>query len=330
MPLALLLVVQLCPTVLGSKTRNDFKTTVAINGTCNTTMLKITEHFTALEYCLMKCNGSPKLEDAPDEKLCNLAPFGTEENVKFTGKCTYGTCRPPGKKEYPVCFGYETMDIKGEEVAMVCRDSCFNSDHRLSEINLPNGQKCVKTASSSFWSIFKGTTVGVCVNGTCTEKQLSEDTCGREVLTVTSRVNIDASCTLTCKNGTTKMLENGAQCVFRFTVKRTWPWFWRWTKRVKEIGICSNGQCAQREPYKPPIYNRTKVCNATDILIHSNLTVASDCRADCSRGTAENRTDYIYCLWQYIRGTYLDFFSIGYCLSGVCERLENYTVVVER
>uniref|UniRef100_V5H829 Putative secreted protein n=2 Tax=Ixodes ricinus TaxID=34613 RepID=V5H829_IXORI len=329
MPLTLLLIVQLCTTVLGSKTDDDFKTTVPINGTCNATVLKVRKNFTVLEYCLMTCKGSLNLEDAPDERLCNLAAFGTEENVKYTGKCNYGSCRPPGKTKYPVCFGYETMDIEGEEIAKVCHDSCFSSDHQLSEINLPNGQKCV-VPSSYFRSIFKGPKVGICVNGTCKEKKLSEDTCGRKVLTVSSRINIDASCTLECKNDTTKRLKDGTQCVFRSTVKRRWPWFWRWTTQVNEIGICLNGKCARRKPYKPPEHNTTKGCNATDILIHSNLTVASDCRAGCSHGTVENRTDYIHCLWQYIRGTYLDFFSIGSCLSGICQRLENYTVVVER
>ncbi|XP_029829257.2 uncharacterized protein LOC115314350 [Ixodes scapularis] len=329
MRLALLLVAQLCTTVHGSKTRNDFKTTVPINGTCNATMLKVTENFAVLEYCLMDCEGSSDWEYAPDQRLCNVAEFGTEENVKFTGKCVTGSCESPDKQEYPACSGYRTMDIQGEEIATVCREVCFSSEDEVSDTNLPNGQKCV-VPRSFFLSIFKGPTVGMCENGTCIEKHPTEDACGRKVLTVNSGVNIDTSCTLTCKNGTTKIVENGTQCVFQSRGKRLWPRFWRSTVLVKEIGVCFNGQCVQREPYKPPEQMHTKGCKATDILIHPNLTVASNCRAECSGGTFENRTDSIYCLWEYIRRTHHDFFSIGSCLSGICEEQENYAVVVQR
>ncbi|XP_040066545.1 uncharacterized protein LOC120840204 [Ixodes scapularis] len=329
MRLALLLVVQLCTIVHGSTTRDDFKTTVPINATCNTSMLKVTKDFSVLEYCLVKCEGFSNLKDAPDQRLCNVAPFGTEEYVKYTGKCESGSCQPPDNEEYPACSGYRTMDIQGEEIATECRQACSSSEYEISDTNLPNGQKCV-IPRSFFRSIFKGPEVGMCENGTCTETHPTEDTCGRKVLTVSSEVNIDTSCTLKCKNGTTEMLKNGTQCVFRSTAKRTWPWFWRKNILVNEIGICSNGQCVQREPYKPPERKYPEGCKATNILIHANLTVASHCRADCSDGTFENRPDNIFCLWQYVREKNHDFFNIGYCLSGICEQQENYTVVVQR
>uniref|UniRef100_V5HEB8 Putative secreted protein n=2 Tax=Ixodes ricinus TaxID=34613 RepID=V5HEB8_IXORI len=330
MCLALLLLVQLCTTVLGSKTRNDFKTTVPLNGTCNASMLKVTEHFRVLEHCFMSCKESANFKDVPNERLCNVAAFGTEESVKYTGKCINGTCQPPGERKYPVCFGYETMDIKGEAIATECQDSCFNSNHQLSNMNLPDGQKCVYPKKFSFLTLFRGPTVGICKDGTCTEKRTTNETCERNVLTVSSGVNIDASCTLSCKNKTTKVLKNGTQCVLRSTIIRKWPRFWHWTRRVDVIGVCWKGQCIQRELYNASQHDSKNGCNRTDIFIHQNLTVASNCRADCSNGTVEYRKDGLLCLWQYLRKELLDFFNIGNCSNGICKFQDDYVVVVKR
>lgn len=330
MLLTLVLIVHMCSTIHGYENLRGHLIELPLNSTCTDYKVKVTKYLAVAAGCYTSCTGANETPiDYPDERLCAVTPSQTEGKipVRITGKCYNGTCMTPQRAPMPTlskpfCSPPKTTVYNGESIATECTQFCNNgSSYIRHRYNVTDGLKCKKSHR----------TVGTCQSGTCSGEYTDE--CSRKKLAVFEEVNVDESCTLTCKNGSTIPLENGTMCAFRTTgsTHSIWKWLpgFSWTKTVEEIGVCKGGKCVKQDSYQSPKH-QTHGCNGTDITIHNNLTVASPCTALCGDGKTEPRTEDILCLFQFHRDRKHDIYRIGRCHCGICEPKDNYVVLTER
>lgn len=311
---------------------------VKINATCRADKIKVTDYLEVERHCFIICEKKTtdwtekNTEDFSDERLCNFNEFEAQIPVEYTGKCVHGSCINADSiatrtKQVPACFDYNRMMYEGEEIAEVCKKSCYVNGS-IQDVNLANGEKCVYEKASKFFGLSeKVTKVGTCKDGTC-DKAVE---CQRTKLPIYPGFSVDKDCTVDC-NGTKKQLDNGTMCALRTSTSGFTLWSLFGTKSttlVDEIGNCNSGKCVKLAGYIVPPHNTTKGCNGTDVFIHQNLTVATHCQAECGDGTTERRAMNTRCLWLYRRHDHFDIFKIGYCYCGICEPLYNYVVLVD-
>uniref|UniRef100_A0A147BWH2 Putative salivary kunitz domain protein n=1 Tax=Ixodes ricinus TaxID=34613 RepID=A0A147BWH2_IXORI len=338
MLLPLVLVVQMFSTLHGDEKPSGYIRKVNINDTCSADKLRVTDYLEVEKYCFVFCGHRYPDEKKPkkfsDGRLCSY-PYEIYPKlpVENTGKCINGTCQPPESivnkmpKAHPLCKFYYTAEHEGEALAKECHQFCYLNNGTLARKPLEDGLKCVYEWSSWLWLIRPVSKVGICQNGHCIDKQ--ED-CPRRRLTVYPNFDVDEDCTLTCKNGTTRKLDNGTMCALQKTVSGPSSFFYSATTTVTEIGICEQGNCVPYESYTVPPHNSTKGCNGTDIFIHKNLTVASHCQLECSDGSSEYRDENVLCLWKYRLQEQVHVFEIGVCYCGICKPQNNHVVITSR